>query len=142
MMGLHYSLKGNNQDTTKTHGRLGGICQTPGSLQTQPCHMPDETGVQLMCATSYDKWCSDLDTDQTSTVQTCDRTDQNGKKNAQTSPGLNIAHQDKRTQIILAMERTTVIDIISNARKMKWFWTGFKDDLWTSRVTTWRPYYL
>ena len=65
------------------HGRLGGIRQTPGYLQKQPCHLPEETGVQLLCAASYDIWCRDLDTDQTSTEQTCGRTDQNGKKYAQ-----------------------------------------------------------
>ena len=36
-----------------------------------------------MCAASYDIWCRDLDTDQTSTEQTCGRTDQNGKNYAQ-----------------------------------------------------------
>ena len=71
------------RDTTKNHGRLGGIRQTPGYLQKQPCHLPEETSVQLLCAASYDIWCRDLDTDQTSTEQTCGRTDQNGKKYAQ-----------------------------------------------------------
>ena len=71
------------RDTTKNHRRLGGIRQTPGYLQKQPCHLPEETGVQLLCAASYDIWCRDLDTDQTSTEQTCSRTDQNGKKYAQ-----------------------------------------------------------
>ena len=36
-----------------------------------------------MRAASYDVWCIDMDTDQTSTEQTCRRTDQNGKKYAQ-----------------------------------------------------------
>ena len=71
------------RDTTKNHGRLGGIRQTPGYLQKQPCHLPEETSVQLLCAASYDIWCRDLDTDQGSTEQTCGRTDQNGKKYAQ-----------------------------------------------------------
>ena len=71
------------RDTTKNHGRLGGIRQTPGYLQKQPCHLSEETCVQLLCAASYDIWCRDLDTDQTSTEQTCGRTDQNGKKYAQ-----------------------------------------------------------
>ena len=56
---------------------------TPGYLQKQPCHLPEETGVQLLCAASYDIWCRDMDTDQTSTEQTCGRTDKNGKKYAQ-----------------------------------------------------------
>ena len=71
------------RDTTKNYGRLGGIRQTLGYLQKQPCHLPEETGIQLLCAASYDIWYRDLDTDQTSTEQTCGRTDQNGKKYAQ-----------------------------------------------------------
>ena len=71
------------RDTTKNHDRLGGIRQTPGYLQKQPCHLPEETGVQLLRGASYDIWCRDLGTDQTSTEQTCGRTDQNGKKYAQ-----------------------------------------------------------
>ncbi len=46
-LGQHYSLKEKNQDkeiTTKNHGRLGGIRRTPGYLQKQPCHLPEETG--------------------------------------------------------------------------------------------------
>ena len=27
------------------------FCQTPGSLQKQPCHLPEETGVQLLAMT-------------------------------------------------------------------------------------------
>ena len=45
---------------------------------------------------------------------------------------------------IWVRERTKVRDIINTVRKMKWFWAGhinrLKDDRWTSRVTTWRPY--
>ena len=36
------------RDTTKNHGRLGRMCQTPGSLQKQPSHLPEKTGVQLL----------------------------------------------------------------------------------------------
>ena len=85
-LGQRNSLKGKEPGqryTTKNHDRLGGIHQTPGYLQKQPCHLPEETGVQLMCAASYDICCRDMDTDQTSTEQTCGRTDQNGKKYAQ-----------------------------------------------------------
>ena len=39
------------------HGRLGGMRQTSGYLKNQPSHLPEETGVQLMCAASYDIWC-------------------------------------------------------------------------------------
>ena len=70
-------------DTTKNRGRLGGIRQTPGYLQKQPCRLSEDTGVQLQCAVSYEIWCRDMDTDKTSTEQTCGRTDQNGNKYAQ-----------------------------------------------------------
>ena len=56
---------------------------------------------------------------------------------------LNITHKDRKTNIWVR-ERTKVIDIINTVRKMKWSWAGhinrLKDDRWTSRVTTWRPY--
>ena len=56
---------------------------------------------------------------------------------------LNITYKDRRTNIWVR-ERTKLIDIIYNVRKMKWSWAGhinrLKDDRWTSRVTTWRPY--
>ena len=78
-LGQHYSLKENNQDKEMQRRIMAGcgIRQTPGYLQKQPCHLPEETGVQLLCAASYDIWCRDPDTDQTSTEQTCGRTDQN-----------------------------------------------------------------
>ena len=72
-LGQHYSLKEKEpgqRNTTKKHGSLGGIRQTTGCLQTQPFHLPEETGVQFLCADSYDIWCRDLDTDLTSTEQT------------------------------------------------------------------------
>ena len=43
----------------------------------------EKAGVQLLRAANYDLWCIDLDTDQTSTEQTCGCTDQNEKKYAQ-----------------------------------------------------------
>ena len=56
---------------------------------------------------------------------------------------LNITYKDRRTNIWVR-ERTKLIDIIYTVRKMKWSWAGhinrLKDDRWTSRVTTWRPY--
>ena len=42
------------RDTTNKYVRLGGIRQTPGYLQKQPCHLPEETSVQLLCAAIYD----------------------------------------------------------------------------------------
>ena len=79
-LGQYYSIKENN------HGRLGGIRQTLGYLQKQPCHLPEETGVQLLCGASYDIWFRDLDTDQTSTEKTCGRTDPTWKEVCSTSP--------------------------------------------------------
>ena len=52
---------------------------------------------------------------------------------------LNITYKDRKPN----SERTKVIDIISNVRKVKWSWAGhinrLKDDQCTSRVNTWRP---
>ena len=90
-----------------------------------------------MCAASYDIRCRDMDTDQTSTEQTCGRTDQNGRSM------LNITYKDRRTNIWVR-ERTKVIHIMYTVRKMILSWAGhinrLKDNRWTSRVTTWRPY--
>ena len=61
----HQGKEPGQRDTTKNHGRLGGIRQTLGYLLKQPCHLPEETGVQLLCGASYDIWFRDLDTDQT-----------------------------------------------------------------------------
>ena len=43
-------------DKTNNHGRLGRIRQTPGyrHIQKQPFYLPEETGVQHLCAASYD----------------------------------------------------------------------------------------
>ena len=102
-------------DTTKNHGRLGGIRQSPGHLQKHPCHLPEETGVQLLCAASYDIWCRDLETDQTSTEQTC------GAQTKMERSMLNITYKDRKTNVCVR-ERTKVIDIINTVRKMKWSW--------------------
>ena len=82
-------------------------------------------------------WCRDLDTDQQA---------QNKLAAAQTKVErslLNITYKDRRTNIWVR-ERTKLRDIIYTVRKMKWSWAGhinrLKDDRWTSRVTTWRPY--
>ena len=137
-LGQRNSLKGKEPGqryTTKNHDRLGGIRQTPGYLQKQPCHLPEETGVQLMCAASYDICCRDMDTDQTSTEQTCGRTDQNGKSM------LNITYKDRKTNVWVR-EKTKVIDIINKKNEMvlvRAYINRLKDDRWTSRVTTWRP---
>ncbi len=55
----------------------------------------------------------------------------------------NITYKDRNINICVR-EMTKVIDIINTVRKMKWSWAGhinrLKDDRWTSRITTWRPY--
>ena len=71
-LGQRYSLKERNQDKKKQEESWQAVRHPP-----KPCHLPEETGVQLMRAASYDIWCSDLDTDQTSTEHTFGRTDQN-----------------------------------------------------------------
>ena len=81
----HQGKEPGQRYTTKNHGRLGGIRQTLGYLQKQPCHLPEETGVQLLCGASYDIWFRDLDTDQTSTEKTCGRTDPTWKEVCSTS---------------------------------------------------------
>ena len=121
----------------KNHAKLGGICETLRSLQKQPCHLPEDTRVQLMCVASYDIWCRET---WTPTKQA-----QNKLEAAQTKierSMLNITYKDRNTNIWVR-ERIKVIDIISNVTQMKWSWAGhnnrLKDDQWTSRVTTWIP---
>ena len=120
----YYSIKEKYQDKEIKRNIMAGWAayakHRPGTLQEQPCNLPEEAGVELLCSASYDIWCRDLDTDQTSTEQTCGRTDQNGKQKWTEGPS----------------ERSKVIDIISYLRKMKWSWAGhinrLKDDRWIS----------
>ena len=55
-----------------------------------------------------------------------------------------MTYKDRKTNIFYASGREQKSDIITNVRKMKWFWSGhnnrLKDDRWTSRVTTSRLY--
>ena len=78
-----------------------------------------------------------LDTDQTSTEKLA------AAQTKMERSMLNITYKDRNTNIWVR-ERTKVIAIIHTVRKMKWSWAGhinrLKDDRWTSRVTTWRPY--
>ena len=56
---------------------------------------------------------------------------------------LNITYKYRRTNIWVR-ERTQVIDVMYAVRKVKWSWAGhvnrLKDNRWTSRATTWRPF--
>ena len=56
-LGQHYSLNEKNQDKEIQRRIMAGwaaLCQTPGYLQKQPCHMPEETGVHFLCDAIYD----------------------------------------------------------------------------------------
>ena len=46
------------RDTTKNHRRLGGIRQTPGYLQKQPSHLPEETDLCTtpVCCHGAETW--------------------------------------------------------------------------------------
>ena len=74
-VGQHYSLKEKNQDKEIQRRIMAGWAAYAKHRDKHPCHLPEETGVQILCAASYDIWCRDLDTDQSSTEQTCGRTD-------------------------------------------------------------------
>ena len=85
-LGQHYSLKEKNQDK-EIHRRImagwAAYAKHRDIFKSNLAICLKRT-VQLLCAASYDIiWCRDLDTDQTSTEQTCGRADQNGKKYAQ-----------------------------------------------------------
>ena len=58
-LGQHYSLTEKNRDKEIQRIIMAGWGHTLniGYLQKQPCHLPEETCVQLQCAASYDIWC-------------------------------------------------------------------------------------
>ena len=83
-LGQHYSIKENNQDKEIQRRIMAGWAAYAKHRDFFKSNLAIcLKSVQLLCAASYDIWCRDLDTDQTSTEQTCGRTDQNGKKYAQ-----------------------------------------------------------
>ena len=87
--------------TTKDHDKLDGIRQSPRSLQKQPCHLPEDTGVQLLCAASYDVYGAE--------IWILTKQAQNKLAAAQAkmeSSMLNITYKDRRTNI-WDRERTT-----------------------------------
>ena len=69
-LGQHYSIKEKNHDKEIQRRIMTGWAANTGISSKAACHLPEETGVQLLCAASYDIWCRDMDTDQTSTEQT------------------------------------------------------------------------
>ena len=56
---------------------------------------------------------------------------------------LNITYHDRKTNTWVRA-KTGVTDMIKTTRRMKWSWSGhisrLKDDRWTKRITTWKPY--
>ena len=97
---------------TKNHGRLGSIRQTPGYLQKQPCHLPEETGVQPLCGACCGIWC---------------RTNVRPHRPKWHRPKWKEVCSTSHTMI----ERPTsgsgedkIIDIIITVRKTKWSWVG------------------
>ena len=88
-----------------------------------------ERRVQLLCSASYDIWCRDLDTDQTSTEQTCGRTDQHGKKYAQ-------HHIQRKKDQRLGQGEDKSHRYNQQCEKNEMDWAGhikrLKDDRWTS----------
>ena len=82
------------------------VRQTPEYIKQQPYHLPEETGVKLMCAaTSYvaETW--------TLTKQAQEKLAVAHTKMERNM--LNITYKDRKTN----RERTNVIDIISNVSK-------------------------
>ena len=84
-LGQHYSLKEKNQDKEIQRRIMAGWAAYAKHRDIFKRNLAIclKRQVYNSCAASYDIWCRYLDTDQTSTEQTCGRTDQNGKKYAQ-----------------------------------------------------------
>ena len=54
---------------------------------------------------------------------------------------LNITYRDRKTNIWV---REKVTDVNEQVRRRKWTWAGYvskiRDNRWTLRITTWKPY--
>ena len=129
------------RDTTKNHGKLGGIRQAPGYLQEQPYHLPEETGVQLRVA-SYAIWCRYLDTDQTiaqnklaaaHTKMEKVYAQHHIQKDRKTSIWARERITSARHRYTQQCEETEVLLGRAHINRLK-------NDGWTSCVTTWRSY--
>ena len=86
-LGHHYSLKEKNQDKEIQRRIMAGWAAYAKHRDIFKSNLAICLKRQLynscvLPAMTYG-WCRDMDTDQASTEQTCDRTDQNGKKYAQ-----------------------------------------------------------
>ena len=62
--------------------------------------------------------------------------------------GVSLRERRAKRQVMLGVSLrarwdATLVDIISNVRRMKWSWVGhincLKDDRWTSRINTFGP---
>ena len=98
------------RNTTENHGRLGGIRQTPGYLQKQPCHLP-EGQVYNSCVLSAMTYGAD--------TWTLTKQAQNKLATAQTKMErsmLNITYKDRKTNVWVR-EKKKVIDINQQCEK-------------------------
>ena len=116
-LGQHYSLQEKNQDKEIQRRIMAGWAHTPNTgISSKATHWTLTKQAQNKLAAAQTKMERSM---------------------------LNITYKARRTNIWVR-ERTKLIDIIYTVRKMKWSWAGhinrLKDDRWTSRVTTWRPY--
>ena len=133
----HQGKEPGQRNTTKNHSRLRGICQTRDIFKSNIaiCLKKQVYNACVLSAMTYG-----------AEIWTLIKQAHTKGAAAQTKMGrhpLNITHHVRKTNI-LVRDRTKVISIISNVRKMKWSWAGhinrLKDDRWTSRVTTCRSY--
>ncbi len=84
-LGQHYSLKEKNQHKQIQRRIMAGWAAYAKHRDIFKSNLAIclKRQVYNSCVLPAMTWCRDLDTDQTSTEQTCGRTDQNGKKYAQ-----------------------------------------------------------
>ena len=81
----------------------------------------------------------------TNGAKTCSLTKQAQKKlaAAQTKMERSITYHDRKTNTSVRA-KTGITDVINTTRRVKWCWAGhisrLKNDRWTNRITTWRPY--
>ena len=85
-VGQHFSIKEKNQDKETQRRIIAGWAAYAKHRDIFKSNFAifQKRQVYNSCVlpAMTEKWCRDMDTDQTSTEQTCGRTDQNGKKYA------------------------------------------------------------
>ena len=118
-----------------TDVRLGGVGRVPSPNNNPGYAGAEETGVEILCAASYATRCRDLDTDQTRKEQTCGRTYNKGKEYVQHHiQGQQDKHVSQGEE--KSIEPYEKDEMFLGAGHIN----RIKDDRWTLRVTTWRPY--